>query len=55
MQPFRQQVQQLSIMTNGTQDAAFFENGRMKFLQYGTDCAEECSEVTESTVTCLLK
>ena len=27
----------------------------MKFLQYGTGCAGECSEVTESTVPYLLK
>ncbi len=27
----------------------------MKFQQYGTSCAEECSEVTESTVPYLLK
>ncbi len=26
----------------------------MKFLQYGTGCAEECSEVTESTIPYLL-
>ena len=29
--------------------------GRMKFLQYGTGCAGECSEVTESTIPHLLK
>ncbi len=28
---------------------------RMKFLQYGTGCAGECSEVTKSTVPYLLK
>ena len=28
--------------------------GRMKFLQYGTGCAGECSEVTKSTVPYLL-
>ncbi len=31
------------------------EHVRMKFLQYGTGFTGECSEVTESTVTCLLK
>ncbi len=30
------------------------EHGRMKFLQYGTGCAGECSEVTKSTVPYLL-
>ena len=31
------------------------EHGRTKFLQYGTGCAGECSEVTKSTVPYLLK
>ena len=31
------------------------QQGRMKFLQYGTGCAGEGSEVTESTVPYLLK
>ncbi len=31
------------------------EHGRMKFLQYGTGCEGECSEVTKSTVPYLLK
>ena len=30
------------------------EHKRMKYLQYGTGCAEECSDVTESTVPYLL-
>ena len=30
------------------------EHGRMKFLQYGTGCAGECSEVTKSTVPYVL-
>ncbi len=30
------------------------EHGRMKFLQYGTGCVGECSEVTVSTVPYLL-
>ena len=31
------------------------EHERMKFLQYGTGCSGECSEVTESTIPYLLK
>ncbi len=31
------------------------DHWRMEFLQYGTGCAGECSEVTKSTVPYLLK
>ena len=39
----------MSIVANETH-----EHGRMKLLQYGTGCAAECSEVTESTIPYLL-